>query len=108
MYNPDVDYQVMLAKPRAICRNKNIAQYALAKAIGMSTYSMSCLMRGETKPYVYMVLTICGALDVTIADLLEKQVLSTMKMRKFLLVCTEYCFLRKKNDKSLYGHAVAI
>ena len=31
-------------------------------------------MRGETKPYIYTVLTICDALDVTIADLLEKQV----------------------------------
>lgn len=30
-------------------------------------------MRGETKPYIYTVLTICDALDVTIADLLEKQ-----------------------------------
>lgn len=30
-------------------------------------------MRGETKPYVYTVLTICDALNVTIADLLEKQ-----------------------------------
>lgn len=39
----------------------------------MSTSSLSCLMRGETKPYIYTVLTICDALDVTIADLLEKQ-----------------------------------
>lgn len=30
-------------------------------------------MRGETKPYIYTVLTICDALDVTIADLLEKE-----------------------------------
>ena len=73
MYNPDEDYQVMLAKLRTICQNKNITQYALAKATGMSTSSLSCLMRGETKPYIYTVLTICDALDVTIADLLEKQ-----------------------------------
>lgn len=33
----------------------------------------SCLMRGETKPYIYTVLTICDALNVTIADLLERQ-----------------------------------
>ena len=73
MYNPDEDYQVMLAKLRTICQNKNITQYALAKATGMSTSSLSCLMRGETKPYIYTVLTICDALNVTIADLLEKQ-----------------------------------
>lgn len=74
MYNPDEDYQVMLAKLRTICQNKNITQYALAKATGMSTSSLSCLMRGERKPYIYTVLTICDALDVTIADLLERQV----------------------------------
>lgn len=59
MYNPDEDYQVMLAKLKTICQNKNITQYALAKATGMSTSSISCLMRGETKPYIYTVLTIC-------------------------------------------------
>lgn len=39
----------------------------------MSTSSLSCLMRGETKPYIYTVLTICDAMNVTIADLLERQ-----------------------------------
>lgn len=58
MYNPDEDYQAMLTKLKTICKNKNITQYALAKATGMSTSSMSCLMRGETKPYIYTVLTI--------------------------------------------------
>lgn len=61
------------AKLKTICQNKNITQYALAKATGMSTSSISCLMRGETKPYIYTVLTICDALNVTIADLLERQ-----------------------------------
>lgn len=74
MYNPDEDYQAILTRLRSICQNKNITQYALAKATGMSTSSMSCLMRGETKPYICTVLTICDALDVTIADLLEKQI----------------------------------
>lgn len=73
MYNPDEDYQVMLAKLKTICQGKNITQYALAKATGMSTSSLSYLMRGETKPYIYTMLTICDALDVTIADLFEKE-----------------------------------
>lgn len=46
MYNPDDDYKAMFAKLRAICQNKNITQYALSKATGMSTSSLSCLMRG--------------------------------------------------------------
>ena len=57
---------VQIAKLKTICQNKNITQYALAKATGMSTSSISCLMRGETKPYIYTVLTICDALNVTI------------------------------------------
>lgn len=73
MYNPDEDYQVMLAKLKAICKDKNITQYALAKATGLSTSSLSCLMRGETKPYICTVLTICDALNVTIADLLGRR-----------------------------------
>lgn len=73
MYNPDEDYQAMLTRLKTICKNRNITQYALAKATGMSISSLSCLMRGETKPYIYTVLTICNALDVTISDLLERQ-----------------------------------
>lgn len=73
MYKPDEDYQVMLVKLRSICQNKNITLYALAKATKMSTSSISCLMRGKTKPYVSTILTICDALNITIADLVEKQ-----------------------------------
>lgn len=73
MYNPDKEYQDMLTKLKAICRQKNITQYALAKATGMSTSSVSCLMRGETKPYIYTILTICNALNVTMGELLHNQ-----------------------------------
>ena len=53
MYNPDEDYQAMLTKLKAICKNKNITQYALAKATGMSTSSMSCLMR-EKRNHIFI------------------------------------------------------
>ena len=81
MYNPDEDYQAMLTKLKAICKNKNITQYALAKATGMSTSSMSCLMRGETKPYIYTVLTICEE-DEDVREMIEAyQCLSPEKKR---------------------------
>ena len=76
MYNPDDDYQLILARLKAICKKKNISQYALAKATGMSTSSMSCLMRGETKPYMYTMLIICDALNVAMGDLFESHGLS--------------------------------
>lgn len=73
MYDPEEDYQVMLNKLRTICRNKNISQYALAKATGMSNSSMNALMKGKTKPYIYTLMIICNVLDVTISDLFEKK-----------------------------------
>ena len=71
MHKPDEEYQLMLDKLKMICKQKNITHYALAKATGMSTSSISCLMKGKTKPYIYTMLIICDALDVSIAELLE-------------------------------------
>lgn len=72
MYNPEETYQHMLEKLKTICKQKHVSQYALAKKTGMSTSSMSCLMKGKTKPYIYTMLMICDALDVSIGELLEE------------------------------------
>ena len=69
MYNPDQEYQNMLQKLKMICRQKRISQYALAKATGMSTSSISSIMSGRTKPYIYTLLMICDALGVSIHEL---------------------------------------
>lgn len=72
MYNPDEDYQRVLDKLNAICKQKNMSKYALAKATGMSSSSISSLLNGETKPYVYTMLLICNALEVPMGELFEK------------------------------------
>lgn len=72
MYNPDEEYKEMLNKLISICKQKNVSQYALAKATGMSTSSMSYIMAGRTKPYIYTVLMICSVLNISIGELFEK------------------------------------
>lgn len=73
MYNPEEDYQCMLDKLNIIREQKNISKYALAKATGMSTSSMSNLLNGKTKPYVYTLLLICETLHISIGELFEKE-----------------------------------
>ena len=72
MYTPDKDYQHMLDKLNILRKQKNISKYALAKATGMSTSSMSNLLNGKTKPYLYNMLLICNVLQVPLGELLEK------------------------------------
>ena len=72
MYNPEEDYQRMLNKLNAICKQKNMSKYALAKATGMSSSSMSNLLNGKTKPYLYNMLLICSALEISMGELLEE------------------------------------
>lgn len=72
MYNPDKDYQHMLDKLNKIRKQKNISKYALAKATGMSSSSMSNLLNGKTKPYLYNMLLICNVLQISVGELFEK------------------------------------
>ena len=72
MYTPDKDYQHMHDKLNILRKQKNISKYALAKATGMSTSSMSNLLNGKTKPYLYNMLLICNVLQVPLGELLEK------------------------------------
>lgn len=71
MYNPDEDYRLMLERLKSICKQKNKTQYAIAKRTGISTSSMSNLMKGDSRPYLYTMLLICDALDISIRELFE-------------------------------------
>ncbi|MDC7286381.1 helix-turn-helix domain-containing protein [Blautia schinkii] len=88
MYNPDEDYQFMLSKLKEICKHKNMTMYALAKATGMSTSSLSNLMNGKTKPYVYTVMMICNVLGVSVGELFEKR--GTGEVEKII---SAYCVM---------------
>ena len=72
MHNPEEDYQCMLDKLNTIREQKNMSKYALAKAAGMSSSSMSDLLNGKSKPYLYNMLLICNALRIPLGELFEK------------------------------------
>ena len=50
MYDADREYHSMLKRLKEICRQKRVSQYALAKATGMSTSSISSLMSKVVSP----------------------------------------------------------
>lgn len=76
MYNPEKDYQCMLDKLNEICKQRKISKYALAKATGISSSSMSNLLNGKSKPYLYNMLLICNALQIPFGELFEKESMS--------------------------------
>ena len=50
----DETYQKMLEKLREHCEREKMSIYALAKNTNLSTSSLSNLLNGKTKPYVYI------------------------------------------------------
>ena len=70
MYDSEKEYQMMFERLKDICKQRNITNYALAKATNLSNSSISNLMNGKTTPYVDTLLRICSALDITIVELI--------------------------------------
>lgn len=68
MYNPDEEYQRMLEKFKIVCRKKNKTQYALAKATGVSDSGIWNITNGVLKPYVYTMLLLCEALEISMGS----------------------------------------
>ena len=73
MDNADKIYQSMLERLKKICEQKRVTYYLLAKSTGLSPSSISCLMRGKTKPYLQTILMICDAIDISIQDLVQTE-----------------------------------
>lgn len=71
MYNPEKEYQLILTRLKLICDQKKLTTYSLSKTTGLSTSSLSNLMKGKTKPYIYTLLIICNALEIPLSDLFE-------------------------------------
>ena len=61
MYDSEKEYQMMFERLKDICKQRNITNYALAKATNLSNSSISNLMNGKTTPYVDTLLRICSA-----------------------------------------------
>lgn len=71
MYNPDEACDEMINALNRICREKNISWNTLAKEAGMSSSTISYLMRGRSRPQVYTMLLLCNVLGVRFADLFD-------------------------------------
>lgn len=74
MYNSDEKYKIMVNKLKRICELRNITSYVLAKEAGISTSTMSYLMNGKTKPYVYTILMLFNVLNIPISELFDSSV----------------------------------
>lgn len=72
MYDSEKEYQIIFERVKDICKQRNITNYALAKAKKLSNSSISNLMNGKTMPYVDTLLRICSALDISLAELIEE------------------------------------
>ena len=75
----DETYQKMLEKLREHCEREKMSIYALAKNTNLSTSSLSNLLNGKTKPYVYTLLLICDALSISIVSASRDPVLDNRK-----------------------------
>ena len=73
MDKADKIYQSMLERLKKICEQKRVTYCFLAKSTGLSPSSISCLMRGKTKPYLQTILMICDAIDISIQELVQTE-----------------------------------
>lgn len=72
MYNPDEECKAMVTALKRLCEQKGMSPHALAKEAGISTSTISYLMKGKTKPQVYTVLELCNVLGVRINELFDR------------------------------------
>lgn len=69
MNDPEKEYQLIFERLRDTCQKRKVTNYSLAKLTNLSNSSISNLMRGKTKPYLYTMLLICAALDIPMIEL---------------------------------------
>lgn len=101
MHNPDEEYQYMLKKFKMICKQKNKSQYALAKATGVSDSSIWNIMNGVSKPYIYTMLLLCEALEISMGELFMDLGLNTEEE----ILISAYRSLTPKKRKMLEIYA---
>ena len=72
MYNPDKACDEMIEALNRICHEKKISWNTLAKEAGLSSSTISYLMRGKSRPQVYTMLMLCNVLGVRFSELFEE------------------------------------
>lgn len=71
MYNPDEECKAMVAVLKKLCEQRGVSPHAVAIKAGISTSTMSYIMKGETNPQVYTLLQLCNTLGVKIGYLFD-------------------------------------
>ena len=94
-------YQKMLTTLQRYCKEKKMTVYALARATGLSTSSLSNLLKGNTKPYVYTLLLICEALSISITDLFIAKT-ELLEDEEKIIICYRKMSNKKKQMLSFY------
>ena len=94
-------YQKMLTTLQRYCKEKKMTVYALAKATGLSTSSLSNFLKGNTKPYVYTLLLICEALSISITDLFIAKT-ELLEEEEKIIICYRKMSNKKKRMLSFY------
>lgn len=72
MYNPDEECKAMVVALKKICEQRGMSPRAVAIRAGISTSTMSYIVKGKTNPQVYTVLQLCNALGVQMNDLFDR------------------------------------
>lgn len=80
MYNPEEECKELVSRIEAICRQRGITHYALAKKANISTSTLSCIMNGKTKPQVYTLLLLCNVLDVSMSELFDEKMAEAVSL----------------------------
>lgn len=71
MYNVEEECKAMAATLKKLCEKEGMSPHAVAKKAGISTSTISYIMKGETNPQVYTLMQLCNALGVQIGDLFD-------------------------------------
>ena len=72
MVNAENQYRQVLKRLKDYCNQKGETFYSLSKKTGLSTSSLSNLLAGKTKPYVYTLILICNALEIPLSTIFEE------------------------------------
>lgn len=71
MYDPEKECKRVKKRINELRQIKGITKNTLAKKAGISNSTLSYLLGGKSTPYLYTLLQICNALEVSVSELMS-------------------------------------